>query len=377
MDLSLESVRSWRRAANVWKEKVPMKILSILLASVAVLVGTVEAFAIDCPVAANPVGNLLTNPGIEFCGIDGAGDDAIPAGWEMDESILQSSQNGFETLAEGAYYGHRKYTGDGGNDIGRFWNMWFKPYVGTFTVLEGIKQEDNYAHLFQTVAGSPGMQYTMTGFAAAEDHFAGGVTNLNWQTGDPGMPDPNPLNFEDGRLSPTDVFFALEFLDSMDNVLDSEEVELKAGGLVNSTVGFWTNAVWRQYTLVGIAPAGTTQVRVRASMIDGVLNPGADPQSFFVDAFSLTAVEAPSTSGDFDNDGDVDGRDFLAWQQGNSPNGTPGGPVSAVDLAEWQGAYNGGALGALSSVPEPTSMACLALCLCCAGMRRNGRSIRK
>jgi len=351
-----------------------MKILSILMASATVLGLSQQASAIDCPVASNPVGNLLTNPGIEFCGIAGAGDDAIPVGWEMNESIVQNAANGNETLAEGAFYGHRRYQGDGGNDIGRYWNMWFKPYVGTFTQEFGgvPNAEDNFAHLFQDVVGTPGLEYTMTGYAAAEAHFAGGVTNLNWQTGDPGMPSPDPMNSTDGPLSPTDAFFALEFLDAADIVLDSEEVELKEGGLVNSTVSNWNNAVWRQYTLTGIAPAGTTQVRVRASMTDGVWNPNADPQSLFVDAFSLTAAEAPSTPGDFDGDGDVDGRDFLTWQRGGSPN-----PFTAGDLAEWQGAYNGGALGALNSVPEPTSLACLALGFCCVGMRMTRRLLGK
>ncbi len=37
---------------------------------------------------------------------------------------------------------------------------------------------------------------------------------------------------------------------------------------------------------------------------------------------------------DFDNDGDIDGRDFLVWQQGGSPN-----PLSPDDLADWQTNY--------------------------------------
>jgi hypothetical protein len=38
--------------------------------------------------------------------------------------------------------------------------------------------------------------------------------------------------------------------------------------------------------------------------------------------------------GDFDRDGDVDGRDFLVWQRGGSPT-----PFSASDLAHWQANY--------------------------------------
>jgi hypothetical protein len=71
-------------------------------------------------------------------------------------------------------------------------------------------------------------------------------------------------------------------------------------------------------------------------------------------------VASAGVPGDFDGDGDVDGRDFLAWQRGESPNGTPGGPTSAADLATWQGAYNGGALSAVT-VPEPSSALLLVL----------------
>ncbi len=59
-------------------------------------------------------------------------------------------------------------------------------------------------------------------------------------------------------------------------------------------------------------------------------------------------------AGDFDGDGDVDGRDFLIWQRGGSPNF-----LSAGDLTAWQTNYGvgGGPLGANSTaVPEPGSM---------------------
>ncbi len=85
---------------------------------------------------------------------------------------------------------------------------------------------------------------------------------------------------------------------------------------------------------------------------------GTDPQteeefSYFygesVNSFEPVA-QAP---GDFDNDGDVDGRDFLAWQRGESPD-----PLSAGDLADWQLNYGTSGLSAIS-VPEPC-------CLCIA-----------
>ncbi|MDZ4657670.1 MAG: hypothetical protein SH868_08830 [Bythopirellula sp.] len=60
-------------------------------------------------------------------------------------------------------------------------------------------------------------------------------------------------------------------------------------------------------------------------------------------------------NGDFDGDGDIDGRDFLAWQRGESPD-----PFSAGDLAEWKANYGPGPLAASVAVPEPKSSLLLA-----------------
>jgi hypothetical protein len=62
------------------------------------------------------------------------------------------------------------------------------------------------------------------------------------------------------------------------------------------------------------------------------------------------------TPGDFDGDGDVDGRDFLEWQRGDSPT-----PLSATDLADWQNNYGTSGLAGFGAVPEPHSLAIGAL----------------
>lgn len=71
---------------------------------------------------------------------------------------------------------------------------------------------------------------------------------------------------------------------------------------------------------------------------------------------------------DFDNDGDVDGRDFLVWQRGGSPT-----PRSPADLALWKSQYGQGALQAeVATVPEPRSCALSVTLL--AGMLSLGRA---
>jgi hypothetical protein len=75
-------------------------------------------------------------------------------------------------------------------------------------------------------------------------------------------------------------------------------------------------------------------------------------------------------AGDFDADGDVDGRDFLIWQRGYGQLAVPAGTgtdgngdgiVDGNDLAIWQTNYDGRL--STSSVPEPTASVLVALSL--------------
>ncbi len=91
-------------------------------------------------------------------------------------------------------------------------------------------------------------------------------------------------------------------------------------------------------------------------------------------AFSVSTLVLHAVTtllGDFDEDGDVDGRDFLEWQRGNSPI-----PHSADDLADWQlGFAANQPLGGTSNVPEPTAAALtLGLALLIGAGRSNSRS---
>ncbi len=79
----------------------------------------------------------------------------------------------------------------------------------------------------------------------------------------------------------------------------------------------------------------------------GDTNAGSD------DVF-LVKLSDPPLFGDFDDDGDVDGGDFLDWQRNDG---------TAVNLALWQSDYGAGAvLASAASVPEPSSLAFATLC---------------
>jgi probable HAF family extracellular repeat protein len=69
--------------------------------------------------------------------------------------------------------------------------------------------------------------------------------------------------------------------------------------------------------------------------------------------------------GDFDGDGDVDGRDFLLWQRGQSPN-----PLSVAELADWQMNYGvgGTASSNVSLIPEPSSIWLAGLGVACVSL---------
>lgn len=90
-----------------------------------------------------------------------------------------------------------------------------------------------------------------------------------------------------------------------------------------------------------------------------------------LDVQTLLTQIVGTVNGDFDLDGDVDGRDFLMWQR-NVATGTRydqgdadlNGVIDAADLAVWQEAYDGlavaNALGSISAsamVPEPSGLA--------------------
>ncbi len=93
---------------------------------------------------------------------------------------------------------------------------------------------------------------------------------------------------------------------------------------------------------------------------DTILQPPTMPAGleFTVNYFpTIAQLEVVAAlPGDFDMDGDVDGRDFLIWQRGDSPN-----PLSASDLADWQANYGTPLVAATTAVPEPTT--CILLLL--------------
>ncbi len=144
---------------------------------------------------------------------------------------------------------------------------------------------------------------------------------------------------------------------------------------------------------------------IRSVMFWGEFAGGAASGSLWIDnalvevfANQATADANPITTGaggtnpdpifsevptaDFDNDGDVDGDDFLAWQRGNGilsgAATTQGdanfdGAVNATDLGFWQTQYATPLTAAVTNVPEPSSAMLVLIGLVCLKRRRQIR----
>jgi hypothetical protein len=95
----------------------------------------------------------------------------------------------------------------------------------------------------------------------------------------------------------------------------------------------------------------------------------------------LNLVAGSINDADFDNDGDVDGSDFLTWQRGlgtasgatnlqGDANGD--GAINGADLTVWRGQFGAPAVPVAGAVPEPHSFVLMsaAACLAYAAGRR-------
>jgi hypothetical protein len=216
--------------------------------------------------------NLLINGSLDVPGLH---ESDVATGWTLTESGAANTAT-FASFANNtpppAPVGSTDQVG-----------LWYRGFEGT-TFDDPRPAVD--AHLTQSVPGVPGLKYTMTGWARFEANWAGGLDFLpSGGTIDP----PVPPRWPENTPSPTRTEFALEFLDAGNNVLPGSVV-----ADLHDDLGQMNDNQWHQHMLMATAPAGTVSVQVRSSMLNGV-NSDLNPQSAFVDDFSLSAIPEPAS----------------------------------------------------------------------------------
>jgi hypothetical protein len=174
----------------------------------------------------------------------------------------------------------------------------------------------------------------------------------------------------DGRVEPGDGIGKLSITGDFSNLVDGTLAIQLAGTLAStqydvlamSRFAFLDGTL--EVTLAGgfVPTVGNTFtfLTTAANGIFGefeslVLPGGFQWEVDYLASSVVLKVVGLGTSGDFDGDGDVDGRDFLVWQRN----------PSIGNLADWQANYGNGSLSAIHSVPEPSA---LLLAVCALGM---------
>lgn len=118
-------------------------------------------------------------------------------------------------------------------------------------------------NFYQDVAGSAGSSYSLSGWAGAEAGYVG-------------LSDPTVVSE-----------FALDFYDAGNSLISTVAQSLVPGlGTSGNPFGY------NQFTVAGVAPAGTATVRSRATM--GNAYSGSGGQAFVIDSFALTSGAGPN-----------------------------------------------------------------------------------
>lgn len=197
---------------------------------------------------------MLVDPGMNAVGPNGQLGNTPNPPW-----VLAASRGGVPGFNDAASSEPWADVDGGGQ------GLFFKAFIGNPPWEPTAGELD--ADIYQDVAGTPGMNYILTGWWGGEDNWSGFNT-----------PGANAL-------------FALDFLDGMGATISSAVLDLEAAGLGDPTAG---GLNYEKFSVSGVAPAGTATVRARGSMLDAVFfqDPG---QALVTDAWSLRCVPEPST----------------------------------------------------------------------------------
>jgi len=128
---------------------------------------------------------------------------------------------------------------------------------------------------------------------------------------------------------------------------------------------FSTPNTWQFTQARGVAPAGTTSVKMFALFVDQSAGTG-----YFDDLQATLIPPQPAVPGDYNNNKVVDAADYTLWRdnlgaptEASINNNGDGGGVTASDFTYWKTRFNNtsgpGAGGVSAAVPEPASFVLL------------------
>jgi PEP-CTERM motif-containing protein len=187
-------------------------------------------------------------------------------------------------------------------------------------------------------------------------------------------------DYNEGQAQPKNEQYTINFtgpgsitVDSAGiNVYRQDDAGVWTGGAAISYQDLWNQGILKANGLSGLvtdylnAGGGTTPSQP-ANFSDYFTVTGAPGANNYV-LTSLLPGE-PALGGDFNNDGRVDGADFLVWQRG------VGGAHNSATLATWKANFGqGAATAAVGTIPEPAALglALVALGAVASARRRVG-----
>ncbi|MBA3483022.1 MAG: hypothetical protein H0T51_14535 [Pirellulales bacterium] len=145
-------------------------------------------------------------------------------------------------------------------------------------------------------------------------------------------------------------------------IADDATLTLGGGFVVANKAGFAELGAGISETVGGLILGATAQTLAGTY---GATGSGATFifDEFFTGTGVINLVLPPADDADFDGDGDVDGADFLTWQQGlgltgaaatNAAGNANGDSViDGADLTVWRNSFGQPAIAAVGAVPEP------------------------
>jgi len=224
--------------------------------------GIVAFTALGLLASSQSFGVLLVDGGMNSVGSNGQLGSTPNAPW-----VVHAERGANTNFDDGAASEAFADTDGGG------FGIFFKSFIGnppwdpTAGLLDVV--------LYQDVAGTPGVQYTLKGWWGAEDNWSGFHT--------PGA----------------NAIFALDFFGPGNALLGSAELDLEAAGLGDPGL---PGLNYEEFSVSAVAPAGTVDVRARGSVIDTAFyqDPG---QALVTDEWTLTSnqvgrgVPEPLTAG--------------------------------------------------------------------------------